>query len=240
MPDHKINEPLVPAPSIDINAMVQRLVEAMFRDVHLDEQMQKAVEKALHDQKGKLQLMLAGVLMQKMLQHSSLVAGAQYGKHLMAQPEYIRRLAPDPEALRKHTESLHTMSKDDETFFVQMLKNLLDTSGKNGGAPFDPAMQFNFLFAEGSTGMVGLPEILQDRNKRRQFVERATMALSLLEGTIPEAPVKQGRLRKASETPEVIDVESKAVSPETEKGKPDDQAFWDAMGIDGEGEPKDG
>lgn len=233
MPTYKIEEALVPTPSVDINSMVQRMVEAMFRDVCLDEQMQKAVEKALHDQKGKLQLMLAGVLMQKMMTHSSTVAGAEYGKHLMAQPEYIRRLSPDPEALRKHTESLHNMGKDDEAFFVQMLKNLLDGSAKGGGAPFDPATQFNFLFAEGSTGMVGLPEMLQDRNKRRQFVERATMALSLLQGTIPEPPVKQERLRRAGGKPEIIDVTPIVKSPEAEKGQPDDQAFWDALGLDG-------
>lgn len=236
MPETRHQEPVIPAPAVDVNTMIQRMVEGMFQDIHLDEFAQQTIEKCLHDQKGKLQLMLAGVIAQKMMSHAKLVAGAQFGREMMADPVYTGALRPDPEVLRRHVESLHNMAKDEQKFFMDMLKSLLD-SGKSGsgGAPFDPAMQFNFLFAEGSTGLVGVPEHLKERNKRRQFQERVSMAMALLEDTIPDAPTKRDRLRTAREEAEekeeetIIDVETQ--SPEAAKGEPDDDAFWNAMGV---------
>lgn len=237
MPETKHNEPIVPAPSFDVNVMVQKMVEGMFRDVRLDDQMQMAIEKCLHDQKGKLQLMLAGVLAQHMARHAKLAAGAQYAREMMADPAYIGALRPDPEVFRRHTEALHKMEMDGVKVFGDMLKNLLDSGRKGGGGVFDPQQQFNFLFAEGSTGLVGLPEQLQDRNKRRQFQERVATAMAVLEDNIPDAPTKRGRLRAAGEKEEereVIDVTPEAPqpqSPEAARGEPDDDAFWNAMGV---------
>lgn len=238
MAEHRQDNAVVPAPLMDVTRMVQTMVEGMFQDVNLDEQMQKAIERCLHDQKGKLQLMLAGVLMQKMLGYAKHAAAEEYGRHLMEDPEYMMRLRPDPEILRKHVESIHKMNQGGEKFFAEMLKNLLDSSRGGGGASFDPQQQFNFLFAEGSTGLVGLPEQLQDRNKRRQFQERAAQAMSLLRDDVPAPPKVRRRLRGV-EDEEVIDAEVVEIkseptpppAPQAPDAEPDDDAFWEAMGV---------
>lgn len=235
MPDKRHDESIVPAPLVDVNTMLQKMVEGMFHDVRLDEHMQSAIEKCLHDQKGKLQLMLAGVVAQHMMSHSKLAAGAQYAREMMADPEYTKIAWHDPEVMRRHTESLHKMEMDRVKFCTDMLKNLLDSTRGSGGAAFDPQQQFNFLFAEGSSGLASLPEQLQDRNKRRQFTERVATAMALMEDSIPDAPQKRDRLRDAEAGPiqeaEIIDVQPQSQSPEAEKGEPDDDAFWNAMGV---------
>lgn len=192
---------LIPAPSAEAKTLMQQMYEALMNQKDMSDYLRATFERVVQNQKDSYQLMLAAAGAAMMEEQADLMSGAAFAKHIMSQPEYIMRLAADPEAMRKHAETLHKMGRDNLDFFQKDLKSKLDAAKAAG--PTDPATQFNFYFGEGSSAAI-LPDQLADRTKRKQFQERAALALALLKDEIPDAPVSGKRLRRADE--KIIDV----------------------------------
>jgi hypothetical protein len=192
---------IVPAPSAEAKTLMQQMYESLMSKTEMDTTLRETFERVVQNQKDSYQLMLAAAGAVMMEEQADLMSGAAFAKKIMSQPEYILRLAADPEAMRKHAETLHKMGRENLDFFMKDLKSKLDAAKTAG--PTDAGSQFNFYFGEGSTAAI-LPDQLADRGKRKQFQERAALALALLKDEIPDAPVSGKRLRRADEN--IIDV----------------------------------
>ncbi len=191
---------IVPAPSLEAKTLMQQMYESLMGKSEMDAALRETLERVVKNQKDSYQLMLAAAGTVIMEEQADLMAGAAFAKKIMSQPEYILQLRADPEAMRKHTETVHKMSRENLKFYQEELKSKLDQAKSTGP---DAANQFNFYFGQGSTAAI-LPEHLADRKKRKQFQERAALALALLKDEIPDAPLSGKRLRRAEEN--IIDV----------------------------------